>query len=453
MNRRNWLELSRKLVDQYDMDYSFNAVQAALGEAALSYWGEGVLITSEYPTPFPINLNAGDLGYLVGDGIAYDPNGQITRIDPSSTTPHSGFIPTPDPTNPRWDLICISYLMSGSVLIPKPSDPIVSVDLNLIDDFVLHYVEGTPSPTPAYPAKPAGSVILWGLRVPPAITHANQAVADLSVREMAQAGIFNYPVFKQEVPTGVVDGTNKTFTLSLPPVSNQSVLVMVDDLVLEDTEFTQPSAQVVLLGTAPVPGQSVYVWYVVNQNTSQNPVTGRQEAPTGVVNGINDTFTLSGQPISQQSTMVFVDGMAKEASTWSLQQGLLTSSIKFGAGNIPAPGQSVYVFYLINVSPNFGNNGGGSDFTRAKERVILSPTDIANGYIILMHLGLPLSFVAGVQGLGLVEESLDSGATGDYVMTVDGGSGHSKLTWANDLSSLGATPLESGDVIFVQYEY
>jgi len=111
--------------------------------------------------------------------------------------------------------------------------------------------------------------------------------------------------------------------------------------------------------------------------------------------------------------------------------------------------------YFVNVVPagSGGGGGGGSSFMRGKERFSLSPTDISNGYKVLSRLALTFSMTAGIQGLGLLEESLDSGATGDYVLTVDGVSGHTKLTWVNDLATGGATPLASGDVLYVQYEF
>lgn len=94
-----------------------------------------------------------------------------------------------------------------------------------------------------------------------------------------------------------------------------------------------------------------------------------------------------------------------------------------------------------------------ASFTRAKERYVLSGTDITNGYKILNQLATVNSIVAGVQGLGLIEESLDAGSTGDYLVSTDGGTGHSKLTFKNDLASGGTSPLAASDVLYVQYEY
>lgn len=381
MNRRNWLDLSRKLVDQYDLDYTVSAVETALDEAALSYWGEGVLITTTYPQPFPVTLSALVLGGTVGNGIAFDLNGRTTRIDPASPTAKT-FVDAPaDTVHARWDLLVMSYVQAGDTPVPKPSDPITTIFLNLHDDFVISVVEGTPSATPVYPAKTAGSIILAGLRVPANATLGTQITVDYMVREMAVAGIVQRPVFVQEIPTGVVNGTNHQFVLSQFPMNIQSLLILVDDLVLTLSEFSLIN-QTVTITNAPAPGQSVYAYYVANSPASLNPLAGFQETPSGTVNGTNPIFTLSGRPVDQASTLVFVDGGVVDRASWDLVQSLTTSEIQFHGGSIPASGQSVYVWYLVNAVPfGGGGSGGGGGGGNAPEThgsfgapVLIDPT-------------------------------------------------------------------------------
>jgi len=70
--------------------------------------------------------------------------------------------------------------------------------------------------------------------------------------------------FKQETPTGSIDGSNTAFELSTPPVNAEGVQVYVDGLLKPLTPgslgFTI-SGTTVTLGTAPVAGQHVYVCY------------------------------------------------------------------------------------------------------------------------------------------------------------------------------------------------
>lgn len=382
MNRRNWLDLSRKLVDRFDLDYTMNAIQTAIAEQALSYWGEGVLATTFYPNPFPFTMSGSVLGGTVGNGIAYDSNGQLVRIDTVSDESKDFLLATADPSFSRHDLVCIKYLAVGDTPVPKPSDPILTIDLNLHDDFELVVVTGVPSSSPAYPAKGDPLlIVLSGIKVPAGATLGTQCTVDFSQRESGMAAIVGAPVFKQEIPTGTINGSNKLFTLSQTPLNTQSLLVMVDDLVLTNAEFSVVN-MVVNLVTAPAPGQSVYAYYISNASTGQNPLSGAQEIPSGLVDGINDTFTLAGQAVIQYSTVVFVDGVVQEISQWQLIQGSNISQVKFLPGSIPAPGQEVYVFYLVNAA-SFG--GAPRTLTPETAYFTLSPTDISNGFVTVPH--------------------------------------------------------------------
>lgn len=346
MQKRNWLDLARKLVDRYDMDFTVTAIQASLGEYALNYFGFGVLKTTMYPTPFPITMSGLVLGGTVGNGIGFDPNGFITRIDTASPTSKDFTISTAAPALPRWDLLVIRYKATGDTPVPKPSDPILTVDLNIHDDFELMVIPGTASVTPAYPAKGSLDIILAGLRVPAGATIGTQVTVDLVPRENAQNNFVEFPVFKQELLAGLINNVNQDFELSEDPFNASSVLVYLNDLLLEETEYSF-SGTTVTLNDPPAPGQKVYAWYVVLAQTSQNPLSGLQEKPAGAVDGVNDTYQLAGSPGNQDSMMVWVDGILAENTEWSLLQGPI-SYVVFDGGSIPQPGQSVYCFYMVN---------------------------------------------------------------------------------------------------------
>lgn len=70
--------------------------------------------------------------------------------------------------------------------------------------------------------------------------------------------------FKQETPTGSINGSNTAFELSTLPVNPESTMVFVDGLLKPLTPGSLGytiSGTTITLGTAPVVGQSVYVWY------------------------------------------------------------------------------------------------------------------------------------------------------------------------------------------------
>jgi len=349
MQQRNWAQLSRKLVSRYDMLYSFDAVQTYLGEQALAFFGEGVLVTTTYPNPFPITMSGSSLGGSVGTGIAFDPNGNITRIDPGTTTPISFALAAADVVNPRWDLLVIRYKQTGDTLIPMPSDPIVSVDLNLHDDFQLVIIKGTASSSPSYPAKVAATdIILCGLRVPANATLGTSVTVDTSIRDIALPYEYAFPVFQQETPSGAVNGTNTTFTLSQAPINGQSVLVMVDDLVLSQGEWSI-IGQSISLATAPVAGQSVFCWYVTNGGggAATLPIYAEQEVLSTGANGSQTSFPMSGNPINQNTCFIFLNGQYVEPSNYSILSGGGSSSVVFNSA--PAVASSISAFYFQNL--------------------------------------------------------------------------------------------------------
>lgn len=360
MQRRNWLQLSRKLVDQFDLDYTLAAMQMAMGELASNFWGEGVLETLKYPDPFPITLSGVTMGGTVGNGIAYDPNGQHTEIYTASPTTKDFVIPAAHATLYRHDLLVLVYKMTGDTPVPKPSDPIVTIDLNLHDDFELAVRPGVPSGSPSYPAKQLNDIILSGIIVPPAVTLGNQCVLDLSIRELASPFLVKEPIFKSYQPAGAVDGVNQNFTLTTLPLNNNSLLVYLDDILLPITAWVR-SGLTITLSTAPAPGQTLWVWYVENNNHSENPLSGVQES-LGTGNGVQTVYPLiSGIPANQASLQIFVDGMIVPTTEWDFTQTPTQASVTFHAGSIPAAAQDVYAFYLVNAeSVGVGGGGGGS---------------------------------------------------------------------------------------------
>lgn len=105
-----------------------------------------------------------------------------------------------------------------------------------------------------------------------------------------------------------------------------------------------------LFGDVTLTGSGTITLTQVGQNIDVFGVgaLGKQEIPAGLVNGVNATFgPLSFTPTDANSIIVFLDYVAVPSSGWSL----VGNSIVFGAGYIPATGQTPYVFYLTNGIP------------------------------------------------------------------------------------------------------
>lgn len=68
-----------------------------------------------------------------------------------------------------------------------------------------------------------------------------------------------------------------------------------------------------------------------------------QEAASGTVNGVNDTFTISNEPREPDALIVYVDGLKR---TRSVEYTFSGTTITFSSGHIPATGQTVEVDYF-----------------------------------------------------------------------------------------------------------
>lgn len=254
------------------------------------------------------------------------------------------------------------------------------------------------------------------------------------------SGTVTAPVIVQEALSGVINGANRQFALSRVPQNEQSVVVFVDGLKDENWNLSNQTITF-FEGSAPEPSQSVEAFYIAQSDSIFGAV---QETPSGTVDGTNDTFTLTGQPITQQSIILTVNGIVRPITEWNLITGTAQSAIKFLAGAIPEIGQHVSVFYLTNVysggssAPSSGS-GSGSSLTPATIYPILSSADISNGFITLPNIPSVASSVC-VDVIGGVAQVYGS----DFVVS------GSQLSWAG----LGmAGTLEAGDRLRVFYLY
>lgn len=100
------------------------------------------------------------------------------------------------------------------------------------------------------------------------------------------------------------------------------------------------------------------LWRIAGGSGSGSVIVAYQEIPAGIVDGVNDTFALSVVPVNDDSVLVFVDGVQRDAGIEVVVTG---TTITFQPGYIPALGQTIYSFYLYEqtggVAPGVGTNG------------------------------------------------------------------------------------------------
>jgi hypothetical protein len=135
-----------------------------------------------------------------------------------------------------------------------------------------------------------------------------------------------------------------------------------------------------------------------------NPV---REIPTGDIDGVNDTFTLTRNPLSKDNTFVFIDRMLVPDSEWTLDND---NEIVFEPSAIPQLGQLVHAFYFpdpFNALANVVGGQGGGDLSAFT-------TDIVPNTDGTKYVG---SEDKGIKGVYLTDQT-----TGDkYRLEVDDG--------------------------------
>ena len=68
--------------------------------------------------------------------------------------------------------------------------------------------------------------------------------------------------FKQEIPTGTVNGVNSAFTLSATPVFAQAVIVFLDGIVQAQGAHYTISGTTITFSAPPSLGQVPYVFFI-----------------------------------------------------------------------------------------------------------------------------------------------------------------------------------------------
>jgi hypothetical protein len=182
MNRLNWTDLSRKLVDRFDMIFLNDTIEAILGVNALAFFGKGVIPTKLIPTPFSVTMSGATLGGTADVGTAVDPDGKLivtTIADVFTLDAPAGSL--------RWDLLTIRFARTNDTLINKPSNPSETCYMNLLDADTVQVIKGTPG-VAAYPACPVTDVILAGIQIPAIAAVGTDCTVDLLVRDLSQKG-------------------------------------------------------------------------------------------------------------------------------------------------------------------------------------------------------------------------------------------------------------------------
>lgn len=338
------------MVDRFDLDYTENSIEASIDSYSHDYFGAGTAQTPEFPNGLVPALSGSLLQGTVTAGVAYDPLGNRIRVATTQT-----FTIPANPSNPRWDLVVLRYKKTGDTPVPKPSDPITTIFLNLHDDYDLVYLPGTPSGSPAYPATLTNDVILVGVQCPVAPAVGTDCTLDETVRVFAvpPASRLLRKYFATVIPfTG-----RAQWAIPQAPADPLSYAVFVDGVPQDVSEVVLDGMTLTFdAGSIPVLGQEVFVLLLVGQtgamaqaaNTVPNGKMISKRIGTG--DGVTTTFTLPFLPVDSGSVAAVVDGAVADDDEFNV----VGQTIVFTAGNIPALGQGVAVLFLTGATSILG---------------------------------------------------------------------------------------------------
>ncbi|MBZ5607421.1 MAG: hypothetical protein LAP38_04120 [Acidobacteriia bacterium] len=148
-----------------------------------------------------------------------------------------------------------------------------------------------------------------------------------------------------EVPSGTLDGSNAAFTLSSAPNPPASLEIFRNGLLLRPGgDYSLSSnALTFLAGAAPQPGDALLASYRVSVVLSGiGFVDG--ETPSGVMNGVNTSFTLSQIPNPAASLAVFRNGIRLKPG---LDYTSSNNTITFVTASMPQSGDVVLCAYRV----------------------------------------------------------------------------------------------------------
>jgi hypothetical protein len=177
------------------------------------------------------------------------------------------------------------------------------------------------------------------------------------------------------------------------------------------------------------------VWRAISGSGGGNFLL-KQEVPSGVVDGINDTFgPFALTPIADDAISVFVDGVYRPQSAYTVTGG---NTVVFDAGEIPALGQQVEVTYLYKISGSVVPASGLSVSPKTEFRTLSNPEIAAQQLTLVNTPTVPSEIGVWVYGGSVAWVGVDYSVSGNIVSW--GGLGFDGL-------------LTSGDKLVIQYYY
>jgi hypothetical protein len=148
-----------------------------------------------------------------------------------------------------------------------------------------------------------------------------------------------------EVPAGAINGSNASFTLANTPNPAASLTLFLNGLLQDQGVDYTLSANMITFATDATP-QTGDILVASYRLAVSLPGVGfvDQQIPTGAINGVNITFTLSQTPSPSASLTVSLNGLHLSAG---VDYTLAGAVITFLSGTVPQTGDILLCSYRI----------------------------------------------------------------------------------------------------------
>jgi hypothetical protein len=109
-----------------------------------------------------------------------------------------------------------------------------------------------------------------------------------------------------EVPFGVIDGINNSYTLTVSPNPSNATMVFYNGQKVRNPDDFSITGQTIAFVSPPVVGSAIEVTYEVSTSTTSS--IRWNEVVTGSIDGANMTFTISSSPNPSTALMLYYNG-------------------------------------------------------------------------------------------------------------------------------------------------
>jgi hypothetical protein len=138
-----------------------------------------------------------------------------------------------------------------------------------------------------------------------------------------------------ETPTGLINNSNRIFTLTNIPSPSLSLQLYLNGVFQQQTQDYTLSGASIAFAVAPQLGDILEAFYRFVGSGGGIPNFSDAETPAGAINNSNRTFTLANSPNPALSLILYLNGILQQQTTdYTLSASTVTTATAPQAGDV-----------------------------------------------------------------------------------------------------------------------